>query len=685
MGPAPRLADDPGAAAGASPRAAKLARAAVLLLAVAIAATSLWLPGGLPLVALADLVYDDALYVKLGAHVSQGRWLGPYDESTLAKGPGFPVFVAAAYRCGLPLLLAGRLLRLLAAGLLVAALLPLLGGRVVPLLLFAALVLDPVVVTRAAREVVYPSFTLVAVAGAVGLFVSLPRSRRRAAAWAVLCGLGLGALWLTREEGVWIVPTVGSLLVATVARTAIASGLSRRLGEPVLFAAIPAAILFACLAAVSLVNLGVYGVFTVRESSSDPFLPAYGSLVRIRSGVAIPRVPLPREARRLAYGASPAARSLEPYLEGDVGRAFGTASAELVPEAGGEIAAGWLQFALRDAAAKAGHYRDARTAAAFWRRVARELDMACDEGRLRCGPNPRSMTPPGLMKEVLPLLAHLPANLAFLASSVDSAAALRDPGGSRGPGEGRAEFARVTGERLSPASDDPKWLRLAGWAFVRGRGPVDWRVRGAGSSYAAGGVRRLASGDVAAALGAPEGASARVELVASCAGACRVELSESGLTLVSFDPTAPQVRTGTPPESLAMSVDAVELSRPSDAPGGFERDESRRAALRRVAAAYRAVLAPGLPAAFAALVLAAVLAVASRGGGPAVVVGGAVFLGVVSRVSLLALIERTSFPALHYLYLAPAYPLLYAFVVLSAVALVRSCGRRSPPAAAAGS
>jgi hypothetical protein len=648
--------------------------ALIIAAAAALVVASLWLQAGLPLVALADYVHDDALYVKLGGHLARGEWLGPYDESTLAKGPGFPFFVAVAYRAGVPLLLAGRLLFSVASGLFVLALLPLFRGRGVPLVLFAALLFNPVVVTRAAREVIYPSLTLLALAGAAGLFLSFPSSRSRGIAWATLCGLGLGALWLTREEGIWIAPAVGLLLAATVVRTAVTHGRTHPLGDAALLALLPAGILGTVLVVVAVVNLRVYGSFSVRESSSDPFMSAYGSLVRIRSLPPVPRVPASRELRRRAYAQSPALRSLEPHLEGEVGRRFIAASETLMPEARGEIGAGWLQFALRESAARDGQYRDARTAASFWAQVARELDDACDQGRLPCAPNPRSMTPPGALSQLPAVLLDLPRALALVVSSVDSSPALRDPGSSRGPKGSRALFSRLTRERLVPAQGEPRWIRLGGWAFRKGTGPVGWRVRSPDGASVPFGVRRLPSGDVAAVLGAPEARDARVELMASCPGPCVVELADSGRPLVAFDPSSPGERTGDPPPDLALSVDRVEIVSPSAAPGEYERNERRKNALRRVAAAYRWILTPAFPSGVLLFVLMAGVTALRCRDARAVIVTGAVLLGVVSRVVLLAVIERTSFPALHYLYLSPAYPVLYAFVILAIVSAAGTLG-----------
>ncbi len=123
-----------------------------------------------------------------------------------------------------------------------------------------------------------------------------------------------------------------------------------------------------------------------------------------------------------------------------------------------------------------------------------------------------------------------------------------------------------------------------------------------------------------------------------------------------------------------MSIDAVQVAPPPTGPGEYERNEMRLTALRGIAAAYRRILTPGLPVAVVLFALAAGAAALRRRGGPGVVVAGALLAGVVSRVALLDLIDRISFPALHYLYLAPAYPLLIAFVFLAVVSAAGTLG-----------
>ncbi|HYN43588.1 MAG TPA: hypothetical protein VE129_17555, partial [Thermoanaerobaculia bacterium] len=179
-----------------------------------------WLHSVLPLTAIGDASHDDALYIRLADSAARGEWLGPYDETTLSKGPFFPLFAAAAHRAGIPLFQAERSLYAGACALLVLSVASAVRTNAMRFVLFAILILNPVVVTRAAREGIYPALTLLVLAGGIGVLCWLPSSHRRAAPWAGLCGVSLGALWLTREEGIWIVPSVALLLGAAALRVA---------------------------------------------------------------------------------------------------------------------------------------------------------------------------------------------------------------------------------------------------------------------------------------------------------------------------------------------------------------------------------------------------------------------------------------------------------------------------------
>src|SRR4051812_22443952 len=73
--------------------------------AIALTAVKLWLTAAQTIYAIGPAFHDDRLFVELAARVLQGEWLGPYNQFTLAKGPLFPLFIAAMFKLGVPLLL----------------------------------------------------------------------------------------------------------------------------------------------------------------------------------------------------------------------------------------------------------------------------------------------------------------------------------------------------------------------------------------------------------------------------------------------------------------------------------------------------------------------------------------------------------------------------------------------------
>lgn len=77
-----------------------------------VAAASLWLRSGFPTRAIGGAIQDDALFVRLAGTIGQGRWLGPYDDLTLAKGVFYPFFILAAFAAGIPLNIAEHALYL---------------------------------------------------------------------------------------------------------------------------------------------------------------------------------------------------------------------------------------------------------------------------------------------------------------------------------------------------------------------------------------------------------------------------------------------------------------------------------------------------------------------------------------------------------------------------------------------
>lgn len=356
---------------------------------------SLWLRAAYPPLGIWAAA-DDALFVRMAAQVAAGNWLGPYDFLILAKGVLFPVFAAANKATGLPLKISEHILYLAAALLASTTVSHLTRQSWLLPATFLVLALSPVPWmleggSRVTREPLYQSLTVALLFIWARHFLSAGQRPGS----GILLGLVGGGYWLTREEGVWILPTLivialpwlrSSLQALRCRGTPALGSALPRLGVPVL-------VFLSVIALVNTINFAVYGVFRNNDFRSGPFAEAYGALARIKHGEWRRYVVFPTESRQWAYSASAAARELKPYLDGEMGKRWIATSrgypkpwgcAEEPQTCNDEILSGWFVWALRDAVAAAGHHGSAREADAYYARLANEINTACARGAIPC-------------------------------------------------------------------------------------------------------------------------------------------------------------------------------------------------------------------------------------------------------------------------------------------------------------
>src|SRR5450759_4776741 len=133
------------------------------------------------------------------------------------------------------------------------------------------------------------------------------------------------------------------------------------------------------------------GVALTNDFVSGNFPRAYGLWQSVDAGPPLPYVPISRAQRLAVYRVSVAAAELESSMEGPE-------QAWIGPGCGGlgvcdDIAGGWIPWAVRDAASRAGYFRSAAAAQAFFGRLGDEIAAACASGRLRCHTPMPSMLP----------------------------------------------------------------------------------------------------------------------------------------------------------------------------------------------------------------------------------------------------------------------------------------------------
>src|SRR5262249_5628595 len=133
-------------------------------------------------------------------------------------------------------------------------------------------------------------------------------------AWALALGGAMGAFWLTREEGPWILP---ALVVATLALIASRRGradVRRAIARDATVLAFSASVAVACVQLVCWPNDRRSGAWASVEFRQRAFERAYGALLRIDPVERIPYVPVTRAALSHAALESPATGEIATVL-----------------------------------------------------------------------------------------------------------------------------------------------------------------------------------------------------------------------------------------------------------------------------------------------------------------------------------------------------------------------------------
>jgi hypothetical protein len=112
--------------------------------------------------------HDGLRYAEMADHLIAGRWLGPYDEMTLIREPGFPLWIRFVHATGMPLKLATDVFFILAALALSIALARAGLSRWAALIVFAGILFQPGSFywnAQLAAETLYAPILLLSLAG----------------------------------------------------------------------------------------------------------------------------------------------------------------------------------------------------------------------------------------------------------------------------------------------------------------------------------------------------------------------------------------------------------------------------------------------------------------------------------------------------------------------------------------
>jgi hypothetical protein len=621
-------------------------------------------------------VHDDALYMSMGRSLAEGRWLGAFDQFTLVKGPGYGVFLVLGHWLGISVSLAHALFHCSAITLFVLVVHRMVGSILLSGLLLALLVWHPISMTvyllRVYRDAIYHGQILIFLAAFIWMLF-YARGRGERSLFAALSGVLLGWLWLTREEGGWIVPAL-VFLVAVSAYRALHERRVRGL----------AATLLIFLGVFTMTQVGfrtlnwlAYGSYVGVDVKEPNFQRALVAIHSVRSGGTRPFVSITRAARERVYPVSGAFQSLAGFLEGPAS-GWIKVTCDVNPIACGEIGSGWFMFALRDATAAIGHYATPAEASSFFGQLADEISTACKRGDLECLPQSVPDMPPVSWRQiaegfrqramrVIDLLIFLNPPLQASPSTGTEESLAKD-----------LQFLNFpTHTRSAQSPPVPTSYSLSGWYYNSGGEWFRVQIRSPDGSLAEVSLNRRPSPDIQQVFHDPAATDQRFTIRTRCRADCVMQFRAS--EGVEVDKSLADLR-GAPIEFTLgpgrMFIDTTEVRENSTYITQRSEDICnvvRTALLRN----YKFLFLPVLVIGIIAFVASTVLYWKNILSNMSYILALTSWMLVVLRCALLTLIDATLFPSLHGQYMAPAYFLLVCGAVLSCAAWLQLSSVRS--------
>jgi hypothetical protein len=641
---------------------------------VGLAALYVFVAVHTPITLIPGLPHDDGLFMSLGRSLSEGHWLGPFDQFTLMKGPGYPAFLAVGNWAGISVSLARALFHCLAVIFFVSVVARLAPAWIVAVL-YALMLWHPISLSghmlRILRDEIYYAQVLIILAATLLIF-RRPLGREHSIGSAAALGAVFGWYWLTREEGAWIIPGLG--VIAGVALFwRFRAGRIMELAVPL---TVVASVFGLVQLGFGLANRIAYGKFVGVDIKEGNFLAALRAIHSVRSGGTSPFVSITGAGRKRIYAVSPAFATLAPYFEGPGGEGWRLGVCRATSISCDDMASGWFVWALRDAVKTTGHYSSPAAASAFYGQVADEISSACTRGDLDCAPQ---------------LIAELPQ--VTLAQTVSRMApryidALRllilwnpplQPGPSGAPDDTFATSLRFLNYPLhTPPNETQGTSVFRGW-FYQPQSPSWFSVNAGRPNGSLAGTmsQRIQSPDIGEYFKDPTASNQRFVIRVQCVDPCTVTF-EALDAKVERPIASLQAGTDFDVGQGHLHIDMAEIvPDPAYASTFAEIVSGRvRAAILK---SYQWIFIPVLSLGAIAFLMSTAIYPAACWRNACYLLAAASWLLAFLRASLLILIDVTTFPALFPFYLAPAYFLLVAAAIASCCAWLQLAGRLAVP------
>lgn len=317
--------------------------------------------------------YDALWYVGSAKH---WYWGADYSMVAFVRPCAYPLFIAVLHFLGIPLRIGIELAQMTGYAALIVAFRKAALPCWLCLVLFALMILHPASLlfnNHSMSDSFYAAILPLALGGSLLILFT------KKFVHAVWTGAAYAVLWNTREES-FLIPIILIVFLAlalwqrreTATRKAHLVFWLQRTGAIV-------ATLGIIVTAIYSANYSKFRSFAKSDLSSAPFEKVLKALLRIKPSTSVRYIPISTEALGMAFGVSPHLALLKPEFEAPNGRVWTTPVFETL---GIHEYGLWFTWALRNVMKNSGYYKDPATTNDFYRQAAREINQACDEGRI---------------------------------------------------------------------------------------------------------------------------------------------------------------------------------------------------------------------------------------------------------------------------------------------------------------
>ena len=320
----------------------------------------------LPSFYLSNMNYDDRLMINQTISLLNGRYLGRFGYDTLIKGPIFPflLFLIKLYKLNHSC--AFTFLYILSCLFFINSLKSIIKDKKYLLLIYLILLFNPVTYSQDLFQRLYRnSISIIEFLFFFGCVIIILFNKNKKFYHYLLYGLSLSFMFLTREDNIWVYPTILFVICYNIIK-------GRKI-KNIIYNFIPIILLIGSLNLISFINYKQYGIYTYNEIQKSEFHNTYKKILQIKDDEKIHQVAIPKST---FYKLADNTKTFN-FTHEEIDRFY----KEYADESG-EIYNGNIIWYFRVLTYNKNKFKNGKESEKYYKKLSKEIDEAFKNGNL---------------------------------------------------------------------------------------------------------------------------------------------------------------------------------------------------------------------------------------------------------------------------------------------------------------